>query len=369
MRVAEKWDGRMPGVGEAGGDVEAARAARRGRGGRDPRHRGVDAAQVRRPRAPARARARDRDREHQLAPDGPAPPAQRAAPARPPRVLISRRRARAGSRPSRRPTRRGAIPARTRSRDSRSATANALESSRRRRTASWRAARCCALTASTIWKWDEARCRTRFASRRSSSGLRSQSARAAPRAAAAHAALFRPDHAEPEERRHDGEPEAGVLGDEVLDRREHAVALAALAQRREVVREAAGPEPLDAGVACPRPPGRAGGGPRGSRPDRSSRRGARAASRRHGRAAGAARRRPRSAISRSSSLTVNQLWSPSMTAASGIGTCRSASRLVSRTSSSSRRRSASSTSSGWGEGSTALTVRAAIPPPSRPAGR
>ena len=33
MRVAEKWDGRMPGVGDAGGDWRRARAARGGRGG------------------------------------------------------------------------------------------------------------------------------------------------------------------------------------------------------------------------------------------------------------------------------------------------------------------------------------------------
>ena len=79
MRVAEKWDGRMPGVGVERRRLEAARPARRGRGGRRARAGGLDAAAVRRARRAAAAGVRRVTVEHELAADRAAAPAQRAA--------------------------------------------------------------------------------------------------------------------------------------------------------------------------------------------------------------------------------------------------------------------------------------------------
>ena len=81
MRVAEKWDGRMPGAARPAATGGSARAAPRPR---RPRPRRAVSTQL---KSDARERAVERelgivDREHQLAPHRAAAPAQRAAQAR-----------------------------------------------------------------------------------------------------------------------------------------------------------------------------------------------------------------------------------------------------------------------------------------------
>ena len=235
--------GRMPGVGEAGGELEAARAAGRGRGrprparSRCPTQLKPDARERQLERALA-----ETDREHQLAPHGAAAAASTpGAGAAAAGAVSPKRAADLVLRHDRLPLR---DAGRSRSRDSRSATENALESSRRRRTASWRAARPWP-EASTNWKWATARWSTRFASSRSSSGLRSQRLER-PRRPLRRTARPRPHDAEPEEHRHDRQPQVVVRVDEVLDRGEDAVARTALAGAGAAVGQPAGPDPGDA---------------------------------------------------------------------------------------------------------------------------
>ncbi len=146
MRLAEKWDGQIPGATaarratgsaiarRAEAEAEAARAARRARSSCSTRpasaqfQRAIDEIAS---RASAGASPLPLRRREPLAPDARlrAGGASRPAPG--------------GSPPWRPPTAPRATPARWRRRDSRSASANALESSSRRSTASCRAARCC----------------------------------------------------------------------------------------------------------------------------------------------------------------------------------------------------------------------------------
>ena len=223
MRVAEKWDGRMPGIGAGRRRLEAARPARGGRGGR-----GARAARSRRSSRPTRASVSSSASSRSCTESigwrltGAAPPAQRAAPAAAAEpllvgpsveraadvVLRDRRRCRPGAR----------------SRERRSATANALGSSSRRSTASWlRSAPPVhdGLDHLEVRRGEvEDPVRLEPLKHRVAVPGLEQLGRAAP----AHGARLVPDHPEAEERRHDREPHARALRDEVLDGGQHAVA-------------------------------------------------------------------------------------------------------------------------------------------------
>ena len=69
MRVAEKWDGRMPNVGVAGGDWKHRARRAEAEAGRRRRPGGGQPSEGRRARARAGARARDHEDEHRLADD------------------------------------------------------------------------------------------------------------------------------------------------------------------------------------------------------------------------------------------------------------------------------------------------------------
>ena len=162
-----------------------------------------------------------------------------------------------------------------------------------------------AATARSRARAPRARWCTRLASRRSSIGLRSHGSRIrATRVGPGRGACARPRRS----RRTPARRPAAALavGDEVLDRGEHAVARAALLGRRPRVGQAAGRAAGSPGNdALPAAGDRVAVRRPGSARRRSSRRGGRGASRRRGTAAAAARRSgARSPISRSSSLTV-----------------------------------------------------------------
>ena len=138
--------------------------------------------------------------------------AARAQPGAAPQPGAATLRAPGGSRPS---TTTGLLasryPTRLRSRESRSATANALESSSRRSSASWRARRSrCPPAARRAARGPAARWWTRLASSRSSTGLRSNGSRSARELVRRTGRRGCHDHAEAEEHRHDGQADAGA---------------------------------------------------------------------------------------------------------------------------------------------------------------
>ena len=194
MRVAEKWDGRMPNVGDAR-HLEGARAARRGRGRRGAGSGGLEPAAVR--------RAPEGDhREHRLAAHRAAAPAQRGAPAAAaPLGLVAQRAADVVARDDRLSV---AIPARWRRRESRSASANALDSSSRRSTASCARARAGSWRATSSVQVQDAVGLQALEQRVAVPRLQDRGDRVGP------GRVGVPDDAEAEERGHDRQPQAAV---------------------------------------------------------------------------------------------------------------------------------------------------------------
>ena len=272
IRFAEKWDDR---IGPPTSRLEGARPPRRGRARGRPRDRLLD--RVARPtRGCCRSSARWPRRPRACSWRVTAPLRRLNALRCGGAPLAAARRARGGSRPSRRPTARGRCRRATRSRESRSATANALDSSSRRSTR--------LLAREPLVRPPQPRPAARATARGGGRG--------SPRAARASgcgrtgrgSARARPPTArrscqttpKPKKTGTTTSRSAVARGHEVLDRGEHAVARAALARRRARVRQPARaaararPGTMPAGRARDR----VAASPPGSRPARSSRRAA-----------------------------------------------------------------------------------------------
>ena len=239
MRVAEKWDGRHAGRRRRGAATgRSAPGAPRPRRAAGARPGGLDPAAVS-TRAGARAPARSlTEPMHRLAP---------AATAR-----LRRRLRRCAEAPApagaRRPSARRISSRETTDWSVRDpgALAQAREPLGQRERAATRAAAAAPPPGGRRAGRREsrelratARCRTRLASRRSSSGLRSHGSRISA-SSSAQGASVSPDHAEAEEGGHDRQAQAAAARDEVLDRGQHAVARAALPGRRPAVGQPAG---------------------------------------------------------------------------------------------------------------------------------
>ena len=236
MRVAEKWDGKMQGIGQGGGDWK--QRARRGEAEAAAARAGAVTAQLK-----AEAHARQLEREIAIMREsigwrltGAAPARQRAAPEAAPRPLASRSRYSSSARRTSSFEIAGLPPWRTR--EMRSATANDLDLSSSRSTPS-----CCAARAPVHGGLDHLHVRRGEVvdpvrlepskDRVAIVGLDQLGHRAGPRCSLV------PDHPQAEERRHDREPHARALRDEVLDGGQHPVAGAALLLGRPGERKAA----------------------------------------------------------------------------------------------------------------------------------